>query len=32
MTNLEKVLKIAGCAALEIIILFADKIKGDNKG
>ncbi len=31
MANLEKVLKIAGCAALEIIILFADKFKGEGK-
>lgn len=31
MANLKKVLKIAGCAALEIIILLADKFKGDSK-
>lgn len=31
MANLEKVLKIAGCAALEIIILLADKFRKDDK-
>lgn len=31
MTNLEKGLRLAGSAALEIIILLADKFRKDNK-